>query len=143
ETGVEQVEDGVLNAPHVLVHRQPVVGGGLVEHAVGKVGTGEAGVVPGGLHEGVEGVGLPLQGLAVQFVPAPCRVRLDGGVDAVHVHVLGQQHRQLVGGDGNLGTVAAVEHGDGGAPVALARDAPVAEAEVGGDPALALGDQGV
>ena len=43
-----------------------------------------------------------------------------------------QDNRKLVFGHGNLGAVFSVNNWDGGAPVALPRDQPVAQAEVGG-----------
>src|SRR5205823_3914954 len=47
---------------------------------------------------------------------------------AVRHQVLGQQHRQLLIGDGHLPARAAVDERDRAAPVALPRDAPVAQA---------------
>ena len=49
-----------------------------------------------------------------------------------------QQNRQLVLGHRNLGAVCAVDDRDGRAPVALARDEPVAQAVVLGGAAAAL-----
>jgi hypothetical protein len=98
EARVQQVQDGVLDAADVLVHGQPVVGALRVQHALVVVGAGETGVVPGRLHEGVEGVRLALAGDAVEVEFPPLRVRLQWRGDAVHDHVLGQQCRQAGGG---------------------------------------------
>jgi hypothetical protein len=57
EARVEQVQHRVLDAADVLIHRQPVLGA-LVEHGRVAVRRAVAGVVPAGLEEGVEGVGL-------------------------------------------------------------------------------------
>lgn len=58
EAGVEQVQDGVFHTADVLVHGQPVLEGVHIEGALGIAGAGVAGEVPGGLHEGVQGIGL-------------------------------------------------------------------------------------
>ncbi len=60
EAEIHQVQDRVFDAADVLVDRQPVIGP-LVQLAIG-VRAAVAGVVPGGFHEGVEGVGFALGG---------------------------------------------------------------------------------
>ncbi len=60
EAGVEQVQDGVLDAADVLVDRHPVIGRVQAEGNLGCPGVAEAQEVPGRVHEGVHGVGLPL-----------------------------------------------------------------------------------
>ena len=58
EAGVEEVQDGVLDAPDVLVDRHPVPDRLGIEGPVGAPGIAEAQEVPGGVDEGVHGVGL-------------------------------------------------------------------------------------
>ena len=67
---------------------------------------------------------------------APGRVAVERVPRLGERRVLGELYRELVDGDGHLAAVAAVNDRDGAAPVALARDAPVAQAIVD----LALGD---
>ena len=50
--------------------------------------------------------------------------------DVLHLDVLGQQNGELFLRDGHDAAVRAVHERDGRAPVALARDEPVAQAEV-------------
>ncbi len=50
--------------------------------------------------------------------------------DAGDIDVLGQEYRQLVVGHRHRAAVLTINHRDRAAPIALARDAPVAQAEV-------------
>ena len=137
EAGIEQVHTGVLDAADVLIHRQPVVGSRRIQHALVVVRGAVAGVVPGGLHEGVEGIGLAERFLAVVGGLGPLGVSLDGALDAIHHHIFRQQYRQLIFRGRHHGTVRQGQHGDGGAPVALTGNAPVAQTVVDGALALA------
>ena len=95
EAEIHQVQDRVLDATDVLVHRQPVVAA-LVDHITG-TRRGVAGVVPARLHEGVEGVGLALGRAAAIRAGglAPFRVGLDRRAGTGEGHVFRQQ-RQLL-----------------------------------------------
>jgi hypothetical protein len=93
-----------------------------------------AGVVPAGLEEGVEGVGLPFQHPAVQLEATPFGVGFQRRLHAVEHHVLRQQGRQALRGDGDFAALRKVEHGDRSAPVALPRNTPVAQAVLRGHP---------
>ena len=128
EARIEQVQDGVFNAAHILVHGQPVVGGCRVQHGLVVLRAAVTGVVPAGLHEGVEGVGFAQGGLTVKGGLGPLRVGLDGAFHAVHLYLGGQHHRQLVFLCGVQFTVFGFHHGNGGAPVTLPGDTPVAQA---------------
>ncbi len=57
EPGIQQVQDRMLDAPHIVINRSPGVSP-RVEHRRGCIRTGEACVVPGRFHERVEGVSL-------------------------------------------------------------------------------------
>jgi len=61
---VQQMQDGVLDPPGVLVHRHPVVGLRLVERLRRLTRAGVAQEVPGGVDERIHGVGLPPRRLA-------------------------------------------------------------------------------
>ncbi len=147
EAGVEQVHTGVLDAANVLIHRQPVVGGRGIQHALVVVRGAVAGVVPGGLHKGVKSVSFPERFLTVVSGLGPLGIGLDRALDAVHHHVFRQQYRQLVFRRRHYCAVSQSQHGDGGAPVALTGDPPVAQAVVDGALALAncfqLGGDGI
>ena len=47
ETGIKQMENGVLDSSHVLVHRQPAIGFLAAERQHRVVGITETEVVPG------------------------------------------------------------------------------------------------
>ncbi len=138
EARVEQVQDGVLDATDVVIDRQPVVGA-LVQHGIGVVRTAEARVVPGGLHEGVEGIGLALPAIA-QVTEGRHLLdrRATGGVEFDFQR---QSDRQFVVGQRDGFTVRAILDRDRRAPVTLTGDAPVAQTEVGLDLTTALLDQ--
>ena len=56
---IEQMENGVLNATHVLLHWKPAVDGVFAERPFCVVWIGKTQVVPGGAHEGVHRVRFP------------------------------------------------------------------------------------
>ncbi len=62
--------------------------------------------------------------------------RIAGNVEG---HILGQDDRQVPLGDRDNAAILAMDEGDGRAPVALARDAPVAQAPDGRALAPAFG----
>ena len=137
EAGVEQVHTGVLDTADVLIHRQPVVGSSRIQHALVVVRGAVARVVPGGLHKGVEGIGLAERFLTVVSGLGPFGVSLDRALDTVHHHIFRQQYRQLVFRRRYHGTVSQGQHRDGGAPVTLTGDTPVTQTVVDGALALA------
>ncbi len=129
EAGVEQVQNGVLDAADVLVHRHPVARA-FADHGLGVAGVAVAHVVPGRIDEGVHGVG---------FAPRRCAADRagDAGMEAfvaqqrvaaaVGDAVFGQHHGQIALGHRHRAVLGAVDDGDRGAPVALPADAPVAQ----------------
>ena len=134
EAEIHQVQDRVLDAADVLVHRQPVVAAAI--HGFPGAGRGVARVVPARLHEGVEGVGLALGRAAALRAGglAPLRVGLDRRMHVARGErirdVLRQQHRQLVFRHRHRAASGAVDDRDRAAPIALAGHAPVAQAEI-------------
>ena len=139
EAGVQQVQDGVLDAADVLVDRHPVGRRRLVDGRLDVPGVAEALEVPGRVDEGVHGVGLALGRAAapgaggVQEALVVSQWRLAGRTE---LDVVGQQDRQLILGHRDDAVVRAVHHRDGAAPVPLAREQPVPQAVVD----LALAD---
>ncbi|MNM85287.1 hypothetical protein D3C81_973990 [compost metagenome] len=132
------MQDGVLDATDVLVDRQPVVA--ALVHRIARTRRGVAGVVPARLHEGVEGVGLALGRAAAVRAGglAPFQIGLDRRTGTVELHVLRQDHRQLVFRHRHRTALVAVDHRNRAAPVALAAHAPVAQAVIDATLALAL-----
>ena len=120
----------MLDAPDVLVHGHPVLGGGALEHPLIVVRRAVAEEIPGRLHEGVHGVGV-----APRLAPAARARGVDEGRHArewrpalaADLDVLGQHHGQVLFALGHHAALLAVENGNGRAPVALPADAPVAE----------------
>src|SRR6185436_21067249 len=96
--------------------------------------------VPGRVDEGVHRLRLALAGAAAgrtgDVQPRLVRGQRRLALRAVVVH-LGQQHGQLVVRHGGDAAVLAVDNRDRAAPVALAREAPVAQAEADRGPAAA------
>ena len=147
EARVEQVQDRVLDAAHVLVHRQPAVNLGALKRQGGVVGIAIAQVVPAGTHEGVHGVGLAPGRLAAAgagHVHPILQLGQGGSPFAAEGHLAGQLHRQLLGGHRHHAAAGAVDHRNRAAPVALAGDQPIAQAilNLAPTPALALGGGG-
>ena len=70
---------------------------------------------------------------------APGRMAVERIAGPVEVDVVGELHRQVLAPDRHHAAGRAVEHRDRAAPVALARDAPVAQAVIH----LPLGDRAV
>ena len=146
EARVEQVQDRVLDAADVLVHRVPVVVA-RIDHRR-RVGARVAHVVPRRVDERVHRVGLALRRLAAlagrrvstksarfaSGLPLPSGTQSSGSTTG-----------RSFSGTGTSPQRGAVDDRDRRAPVALARDAPVAQAvrrlllaqalgrEVGGD----------
>ncbi len=141
EAGIQQVQDRVLHAAHVLVHWQPAAQGLGVEDAGVVVRGRVAEHVPGRVHERVHGVGVPSRGAAaLRAVHLDPRRRRGQGRLALRGELLAlevgrQGDRQLVLRHEHLAAVRAVDHGDRGAPEALTGEQPVAQPVRGGAPA--------
>lgn len=131
ETAVEQVQNGVLDAADVVIDGHPTVGGSLGEGQLGVVRVGIAQVVPAGAGKGVHGIGLALGRATADRAGGLVELlALGEGFAGAQVQVLGQRHRQLILGHGHDAAVLAVDGRDGVAPIALATDEPVAQAEL-------------
>ena len=142
EAGVEEVHDGVLSAAGVLVHGEPRPGALRIDGAGVVVGAEVADEVPVGVHEGVHGVGLAAGGAAAAGavdMDEPFVGGEGGLTGGLELGVLRQEDGELVLGDRDGAALGAVDNGDGGAPVALAGDEPVADAEGYGALTPALG----
>ena len=145
EACVQEMQDRVFDAADVLVHRVPVLVA-RVDHRR-RAGTCVAHVVPRRIDERIHRIGLALRRLATTRACrldeiAPLRERIAGAVGHA---ILGQNDRQIGFRHRHVAAGRAVDDRNGRAPVALARDAPIAQAirdpllaephrlEVGGD----------
>ena len=126
---IEQMQDRMLDPADVLVDRQPIVDRRAFDRRVG-ARTAEAGEIPGRLHEGIEGIGFPLGRLAAARAVRVLPGRMVGQRIArcLEGHVLRQPDRQFLAGHRDDAAVGAVDDGNRAAPVALAGNAPVAQA---------------
>ena len=138
EARVQEVQDGVLDAADVLIDRRPVIDLVLGERLLVVVRVRVAQVVPRRADEGVHRVrlarriGAALRALAVDEALARRQWRQRA---LVKRDILWQHDRQVFLRHEDFAAVRAVDDRDRRTPVALARDEPVAQAEV--DAALA------
>jgi hypothetical protein len=132
EARIEQVQDRVLDAADILIDRQPVLAAG------GSVGASRpCGAVKRAKYQDestkVSIVSVSRRaGLAALRAGdvLPGRVAVERIAGLVEGHVLGQLHRQVLVRHRHVPQFVAMDHRDRAAPVALARNAPVAQAEV-------------
>ncbi|MCY1221075.1 hypothetical protein D9M72_331190 [compost metagenome] len=131
EARVEQVQDRVLDAADILIHRQPMVG----DLGVGRIvfpRRGEAGEVPGRIDEGVHRVRLAPGILAAMRAGnvAPGRVTVERIARLVEGDVRRQNDRQVGLRNRHDATIITMDDRNRAAPIALTRNAPVAQAEI-------------
>ena len=131
----------MFNTADINIHRQPVVGGFRIKHALIVLRAGVARVVPGRLHKGIEGVGFTQRWLTVNGGFRPLRIGFNRAGDAVHNHIFRQDHRQLVFRRRHNGAIFQGYHRNWRTPVALAGNAPVAQTVVDFALAYAFGRQ--
>ena len=132
EARVEQVQDRVLDAADILVDRQPILGCRALSIGGRGIGRSEAHEIPGRNPRTCpwcRSRGGPVwrtSGIDV----LPGRMALERVAGDVEGGVLGQLHRQILLRNRDHAAGIAVDDRDRAAPVALARDAPVAQARV-------------
>jgi len=132
KTGIDEVHAGVLDAPDVLVHRQPGVRLAGIERPVGVLRVEIAGVIPGRVHERVHGVRL-----APGFPPARRTHGLNERVGlgqrgfpfAGELDRIRQADGQVFLGDRHGAARRAVDDRDRRSPVPLPAQEPVAQFE--------------
>ena len=122
------MKHGVLNAANILIHRQPVVRRRPVNRLLGPR-IGEAGKVPARVHKGVERIRLALgrAGASGACGEAPGRVAQQGVPRLVESDVVREKDRQILLRNGCGAAGVAVNDRDRTSPVALTRDAPIAQ----------------
>ena len=140
EPRIEQVQNRVLDAADILVHVHPVCGLFHVRRRFGP-GRGEAGEKYHDESTNVSIVSVSRSAAPPHFgqvVCPPCRVPVERIARHVETDVAGQFDGQVLLLLGNHAAGVAMNHGDRTAPVALARKAPVTQAELGDAMAHAL-----
>ena len=129
ETGVEQMQNRVLDTANILVNRQPFFRSRTVKGLVMRLAC-KADEVPAGIDKRIERVGFAARLLmtfgAVDL--APGRVTIERVAGDVKADVFGQFYRQLVIRHGDRATCLTMDDRDWRAPITLARNAPVAQA---------------
>ena len=137
EARIEEMQDRVLDAADILVDREPVADGIRIDRHL-RMRRAEAREVPGRIDEGVHGVGLargrPAAARAGHVLPGGMAIERIAA--AVEAHILRELHRQILLRHRHDAAFLAMDHRDRATPIALPRDAPVAQAELGA--ALAL-----
>ena len=128
---IEQMQNRVLDAADVLVDGQPVFRRLHVDRGFG-FRRGEAHEVPGRIDEGVHRVGFASRVAVARraFDVFPCRMAFKRVARLVERRVLGQRYRQVLFRNADDTAFLAMDDGDRAAPIALARDAPVAQPEI-------------
>src|SRR5262245_53903010 len=128
------MQDRVLDAPHILVDRHPISYGGWINRPLAIVRAAEAGEVPGGVDKGVERIRFASRGLAAAWAGhiLPAGMMFKRIARPVEGDVVWQHDRQIPFRHRNDPAAFAVNHRDRAAPVALARDQPVAQAVMDG-----------
>ena len=132
EAAVEQMQDRVLDAADVLVDRQPVVDHLAVGRRGGDPRIGEAREIPRRVDERVHRVGFTPRRLAALRTGdvLPGRMMVERIARPVEGDVVGQLHRQVFRRHRHDAARLAMDDRDRAAPIALARDAPVAQPEI-------------
>ena len=130
----------MLDTADILIDVHPIGGLGRVGRGLGMRG-GEPRKIPRRIHERVHRVRLapragPARGAGA--VP-PCGMAVKWIARRVKVDIIGQFDRQVLFLLGHKATGGAMHHRNGASPVALARDAPVAQAIVGDAAAVTSG----
>ena len=143
ETRIEQMQNRVFNPTDILIHIHPI-GDIFGRGGLRGMRRGKAGKIPRGINECVHGVGFtqsrfPAGGAGTI---APCRVAIQRISRFVKADIIGQDHGQVFFFLGHHAAGIAMYNGDRAAPIALARQAPIAQPVIGNAlaPALCFGE---
>src|SRR5690242_3742267 len=132
------MQDRVLDTPDILADRKPGFRFGAVEGLVFRL-AGEADEVPAGIDEGVERIGFPrcrsAAARAVDMLPG--RMPIERVAGFIELDVVGKHDGKLVARDRHRAALRAMDDRDRRAPIALAGDAPIAQAVLNGPAAPA------
>ena len=144
EARIEQMQNGMFDAADILINAAfAPVGDALVDHGPVVVRAAVAQEVPRGFDESIHRIGFASGGLPAFGTRRFVKFRHSGERTARtgDGNVFRQHHRQLIIGYGNVAAGLAVDDRNRAAPVALTRDAPVAQAELHFLLAQPFGDQ--
>ena len=131
ETGIQQMQDRMLDTADILIDRSPVINSFFAERGSGVFRVGIPQIIPGRTQEGIHSIGLAAGRLAafgagaIDKAVAGCQRRNTSGVK---LDVFRQTHRQLCFRYQHFAAVRAVNDRDRRAPVTLTADKPVAQA---------------
>ena len=125
------MQNRMLDAADILVHRQPVIHRRL-RHRHRRTWRAEPGEIPRTIHERIERIRLPPRrpGAMRAGHMLPGRVMVQRIARLVERHVIRQHHRQLRRRHRHNAAIIAMDHRNRAAPVALARNPPVTQAPV-------------
>src|SRR5690348_10040852 len=123
------MQNRMLDAADVLIDRHPMIGVLWIGRRVFDPGIGEADEIPRRVDEGIHCVGLAPRrpGAFRTFYALPRGVPVERVPRLVESHVLRQRHRQIFFRYRYDATLLAVDYRDRAAPVALARNSPIAQ----------------
>ena len=132
KAAVKQVQNRVFHSADVLINIHPI--GGIFGHCWRqRMGRGKARVIPGRIHERIHRIGFAPGRCATfraQAVP-PCRVTVKRIAGDIKRHIVGQADGQVFLGLGHHAAGLAMDHRNRATPIALARNAPVAQTVIG------------
>ena len=122
------MQNRVLDAADILIHRQPIIDA-LIDHGLIVIRARKAQVIPRRIDEGVHGVRLaPRRLVAFRTFGIEKRRRFQQWIAAaVGYQIIRQLHRQLIVRYRHRPAGIAVNDRYGTAPIALPRDAPIAQ----------------
>src|SRR5262245_64593778 len=131
EARIEEMQDGVLDAAYILIDREPIADGIRIDWHL-RMRRTETCEVPGRIDESVHGVGLargrPATARAGHMLPGGMAIeRIAATVEA---HILRELHRQVLLGHRHDAAFLAMNRRDRATPIALPRDAPIAQAKL-------------
>ena len=129
EAAVKQMQNRMLHPADILVHVHPV-GRILGIRRRFRTRGREPRVIPGRIHERIHGIRLAPRGRTTFRAGAfaPCGVAVQRVARNVERHIIGQFNRQVFLGLGHHTAAITMHHRNRAAPIALARNAPVAQA---------------
>ena len=120
---IQQVHAGMLCAADVYVYRQHLVHNLFIKRLLCIIAVRVPEIVPGRANKGIHGICIPFCGRpthragrihkALMFEQRRSAIRRK-------VHIIRQQHRQILFRHRHSAAVRAVDHGDGRAPIPLA-----------------------
>ena len=132
---IKQVQNRVFNPADILVNIHPIIGLGGVCWGFG-MGRGKTRVIPRTIHKRVHRIGFAPRGRATRGAGtiAPCRVAIQRISWDVKGDIIGQLNGQVFLFLCYHAAGIAMHHRNRTAPIALARNAPIAQAVIGDTP---------